>query len=123
MKKFSGDQWDVFSAGVRKHGLNPYAVRAMAEAGIDISKQTSNHVDEYSGIRFDVAITICDHAREVCPVLPGAKRMIHHTFEDPADAKGREEEIMPVYRKVRDEIREYCRTLTSALPENGQMNV
>ena len=79
---------NVYSAGVEVHGVNPRAVQVMAEAGIDISSHTSNHVDEYRDIDFDLIITVCDNAKERCPVFPAKAKKIHHSFPDPAEAKG-----------------------------------
>jgi arsenate reductase (thioredoxin) len=99
---------EVFSAGTRaEQKVNPFAVEVMAEAGIDISRQIPEPVDIYLDSSFDHVITVCDKAKEVCPVFTGKVRHRHHIgFEDPADAKGNGEEILQVYRKVRDRIRE-----------------
>lgn len=97
---------DVFSAGTRPEKLvNPYAVKAMAEIGIDISAQFPKDVNQFVNDSFDYLITVCDNAKEICPVFAGAvKNRLHIGFEDPADAIGTDEEKMIVYRKVRDEI-------------------
>lgn len=97
----------MYSAGVETHGLNPKAVQVMAEDGVDISHHTSNNINEYSDLEFDYVITVCDHAREVCPWFPPRAELIHHSFSDPAKAEGTEEEVMNAFRKVRDEIREF----------------
>lgn len=99
---------EVFSAGTKaEKKVNPYAVKAMSEIGIDISKQYPKQVDELLEIDFDFVITVCDGAKESCPLFTGkVKKRFHIGFEDPADAKGTEEEIMPAYRKVRDEIKD-----------------
>lgn len=99
---------DVYSAGTVAEGkVNPYAVKAMAEVGIDINGQVPESVVRYLDQPFDYVITVCDGAREVCPVFTGdVKTRLHLGFEDPAAARGTEEEVMPVYRKVRDQIRE-----------------
>jgi len=106
------------SAGVETHGLNPRAVRVMAEAGVDIAGQRSKTVDELAGQAFDLVVTVCDHAREVCPVFPGAVRVVHRAFDDPPflarDAVGEEEALAP-YRRVRDEIRAFVATLPDLL--------
>jgi len=98
---------EVFSAGTRpEKQVNPYAVRAMAEIGLDISQNVPHHVDCYVELPFDYVFTVCDHAKEVCPVFAGeVKHKMHIPFEDPADAIGTDEEKMIVYRKVRDQIR------------------
>ena len=95
--------YQAFSAGIEPHGLNPMAVEAMREIGIDISRQQSESVEVYRGNAFDHVITVCDHARETCPVLPGG-RQHHWSFDDPAAATGSRDERMAVFRRVRDEI-------------------
>lgn len=102
-----GDVADAYSAGVETHGLNPGAVRTMAEAGIDISGQRSQHVDDHGDLSPDLVVTVCDHAAEVCPIFPGAKRTLHHRFEDPAKAEGTPAEIEAEFRRVRDQIRTF----------------
>lgn len=107
-RHFGEDQFEVYSAGVETHGVNPDAVKVMKETGIDISGHTSNHVDEYDDVDFDIVLTVCDHAKERCPVLPGNARQVHHNFTDPASAKGSKEERLEVFRQVRDEIRDFA---------------
>ncbi len=100
----------VYSAGIETHGLNPGAVSIMKEDGIDISGNTSNHVDEYEGVEFDFIITVCDHARENCPYIPGKKAIrLHHNFFDPSKVNGSEEEVHKAFEKARNEIRDYIR--------------
>lgn len=98
---------DAYSAGTNPHGMNPLAVRAMAEVGIDISRGTSK-TPQQIGVEFDYVLTVCDSARETCPVWPARTRVLHRSFEDPpklaAGAKS-EDEAMPHYRRVRDEIK------------------
>jgi arsenate reductase len=101
----------VYSAGVNPHGVNPRAVAIMKEAGIDISGQTSNHVDEYLDTEIDVVLTVCDNAKEHCPAFPKKVKTIHHAFDDPSFTVGTEEEIMSEFRRVRDEIRTYAEKL------------
>jgi arsenate reductase len=108
LKFFAGDKAEVYSAGIETHGLNPRAVITMKEDGIDISKHTSNHIDQYNGVDFDFIITVCDHAKERCPVFPSAALKFHYNFPDPAKAKGTEEEILQEFRTVRQMIKEYC---------------
>jgi arsenate reductase len=103
-----GDQATVYSAGVEVHGLNPRAVRVMAEDGVDISQHTSNHVDEYAHVPFNYVLTVCDHANEVCPIFPSTAKKLHHNFPDPAKATGSEEEIMHAFREVRDQVKAYA---------------
>ena len=106
LKSFDA-QLEVYSAGTKAEKLvNPYAVKAMSEIGIDISKHYPKQVDEFLEIDFDYVITVCDGAKEICPIFTGkVKKRLHIGFEDPADAKGTEEEVMPVYRRIRDEIK------------------
>jgi arsenate reductase len=98
---------DVFSAGTKPaEKVNPFAVKAMKEIGIDISKGIAEDVNEYIEQSFDYVITVCDNAKETCPIFSGSvKHRLHIGFEDPADATGIEEEVMLVYRRVRDEIK------------------
>ena len=103
-----GERAVVYSAGVETHGLNPRAVRVMAEDGLDISHHTSNHVDEYAAVPFDYVLTVCDHANEVCPVFPAAAQRLHHNFPDPARATGSETEVMSQFRSVRDQVKAYA---------------
>ena len=100
----------VYSAGVETHGLNPRAVQVMAEDGVDISRHTSNLATEYAALSFDYVLTVCDHARETCPVLAGAAtaRRLHHSFPDPAQATGPEDDVLAAFRKTRNQIREYA---------------
>ena len=97
----------LYSAGTKPERVNPFAIKAMAKIGIDISKNTSNNVDEYTGIDFDYVFTVCDNAREICPIYPKAKQIIHHSFSDPADATGSEEAQLQVYIEVRNQLRDY----------------
>jgi arsenate reductase (thioredoxin) len=118
------DVIEPFSAGTSPHGLNPLAVRAMAESGVDIRTQTSKHVDSLSTLPFDLVITVCDSARETCPVLPGAARTLHAPFEDPprlaAEANARtDDEALPHYRRIRDEIRAFILTIPAILNPQG----
>ena len=110
---------DAYSAGVAPHALHPLAVRVMAEAGVDISGQRSKHVDELRDLQPDLVVTVCDHAAEVCPVLPGARRQEHHAFRDPATATGTEAERLAVFRQVRDQIRDVVTALAGADPDGG----
>lgn len=99
-----GDRVEVRSAGTRPSVVHPLAIRVMAEAGVDISSHRSKGVEEMKGLGFDLVVTVCDDAREACPILPGAKKTLHQSFEDPALA-GDGEAALPVFRHVRDEIR------------------
>ncbi len=117
-RHLKGDVLGVYSAGIETHGLNPHAVKVMAEAGVDISTHRSKHVSEVMDIPFDYVITVCGHAQEYCPVFPGRAVVVHRGFDDPpklaANAKT-EEEALAHYRRVRDEIRAYVETLPEAL--------
>jgi len=98
----------VYSAGIETHGLNPGAVSIMKEDGIDISNQTSNHVDEYADVDFDFIITVCDHANENCPYIQSKKALrLHHNFFDPSKVVGTEEEKHQAFLKARNQIRDY----------------
>ena len=99
----------VYSAGVETHGVNPLAIAIMKEDGIDISKHTSNNVDEYSAIPFDYVITVCDNAKERCPFFPTQAQRFHHNFVDPSKVKGSTTDVIEEFRKVREEIKQYCK--------------
>jgi len=105
LRHLMGNEFEVFSAGLRPSVVNPIAIKVMAEIGIDISGHRSKSVDEFQGMNFDFVITTCDAARETCPVFPGKSRHLHWGFNDPAEAKGSENEILSAFRKVRDEIK------------------
>ncbi len=109
LRHYAGNKAEVFSAGVEVHGVNPMAIATMKEDGIDISNQTSNHIDDYKDIDFDFVITVCDNARERCPHFSGHAAKFHQNFPDPAKAKGTEDEILDKFRIVRMMIQEYCR--------------
>lgn len=109
LRYFAGDKAMIKSAGIETHGVNPRAIAIMKDDHIDISGHTSNHVDEYAEIEFDFVITVCDHARERCPVLPANAKKFHHNFPDPAKATGSEEEVREKFRFARDLIKNYCR--------------
>ena len=99
-----GDAYQAFSAGTEATAVRPEAILVMAELGIDITAQQSKTMDRYLGDPFDWVVTVCDRARESCPVFPGAKRSLHWDFDDPAAATGSDEERMAVFRRVRDEM-------------------
>ncbi|GEP98441.1 arsenate reductase ArsC [Chitinophaga cymbidii] len=109
LRHFAGNRAEIYSAGVETHGVNPRAIATMAEDGIDISGHTSNNISEYTGIDFDFVITVCDHAKERCPVFPSKAVKLHENFPDPAKAAGTEEEIMQQFAEVRQMIKSYCR--------------
>lgn len=120
LQHFAGTKVVVYSAGIEAHGVNPKAIEIMAEDGIDISGHTSNLVDDYLNIPFDFVITVCDNANERCPYFPGKTQRFHHNFTDPAKATGTDEEVKTVFRKVRDEVKEYCKTfIEEHIPNNS----
>jgi len=104
MRARFGDRFEVLSAGTRPAEVNPYAVKVMAEVGIDISTQRSKSLDPFIKQEFDYVVTLCDRAKGECPFFAGGKTILHRGFDDPADAEGTEEEIMTVFRRVRDEM-------------------
>jgi arsenate reductase len=108
LRYYAGDKAEIFSAGIEAHGLNPRAVAIMNEDGIDISNHTSKKIQAIEGDSFDYVITVCDNAREQCPVFPSTAKLFHIDFPDPAKASGTEEEIMEQFRKVRNMIKAYC---------------
>jgi arsenate reductase len=117
-RKLKGDVIEAYSAGIETHGLNPHAVRVMAEADVDISGHRSKNVDELKDVAFDYVVTVCGHANENCPRFSGKTNVIHVGFDDPpklaAQAKTEEEKLWH-YRRVRDEIRAFIVTLPVAL--------
>lgn len=109
LRHFAGDEANIYSAGIETHGVNPKAVQVMAEDNIDISGQTSNHVDEFADIPFDYVVTVCDNAKENCPYLAGEFKRFHCNFPDPGRTEGTAQEIMEAFRRVRDMIKVYSR--------------
>lgn len=114
LRHFAGDKAQVYSAGIETHGVNPKAIEVMREDGVDIMGHTSNNVDEYKGIDFDFVITVCDNAKKSCPFFPSKAIKFHYNFPDPAKVVGSADEVMNEFRKVRDEIKEYCRKWVDA---------
>ena len=113
-RSLKGDQFEAYSAGVAPKAIDPRAIKAMAEAGLDISGQKSKDVDTFGNMEFDYVITLCDNARESCPYFPAKTRLIHRGFDDPpklADGAANEEAAMAPYRRVRDEIRAFVESL------------
>jgi len=107
LRHFAGDRFEVFSAGTRPTGLNPNAVTAMSEIGISVAGSRSKSVDEFAGQRFDYVFTVCDNAKESCPVFPGGAKKLHQSFEDPAAAPA--DRQLGVFREVRNQIAERLR--------------
>jgi arsenate reductase len=105
LRHLAGDRFEVFSAGTKPSVVNPNAIIAMREIGVDISHHHSKHVNECFGKPFDTVITVCDNARETCPILPGNAKQIHWSFEDPAAVEGTPEQKLAAFRKIRDQIR------------------
>jgi arsenate reductase len=120
--KLKGDLIEPYSAGTAPHGMNPNAIQAMAEAGVDISKQHSKHVEELLGVDFDYVVTVCDQANEACPVFPGHTQVVHVGFDDPprlANGATTRDETMAPYRRVRDEIKAFIQTLPQSLRQSA----
>lgn len=124
-KKLLGDKYEFYSAGTKPSFVDPRAIKVMAEAGIDISNHRSKHVDEFKGTEFYAVITVCDKAKESCPLWFGKTTIkLHHSFEDPpALAKNakNEEEALGYYRKVRDEIKEFVKNLEKNLADENKL--
>ena len=114
LRALSPEGTNVYSAGVETHGVNPKAIETMKADGIDISNQTSNHVDEYGGIEFDYIITVCDNAKERCPYFPSRVHRFHMNFPDPGKAVGTEEEVKAEFSEVREMIKLYCKEFIAA---------
>lgn len=106
----AGDRFEVFSAGTKPGRVRPEAIAVMGEIDIDITGHYSKAVDDFAGQHFDYVLTVCDNAKEQCPIFPAATTKIHHMFEDPAALQGSEEERLAVFRRIRDEIRAYLKT-------------
>lgn len=110
-----GDRFEVESAGTRATLVRPEAIAAMKEIGIDISAHRSKVVEEFSGANFDYVITVCDNAKESCPIYPGHGHRIHHSFDDPAAVQGSDEQRLASFRQVRDQIRGYLDEFASGI--------
>jgi arsenate reductase len=122
IRRLKGDLFDVWSAGIETHGLNPRAVKVMGEAGVDISGHHAKLVQDLLHIPFDYVVTVCDHANETCPVFPGTAKRIHRSFEDPprlARDAATEDEALGHYRRVRDRIRDFVMGMPGNLEETG----
>jgi arsenate reductase len=107
-RKFAGNNAKIFSAGIEAHGLNKNAVKVMNEDEVDISTHTSKTIDDLEESKFDFVITVCDNARESCPVFPSEVKTIHQNFEDPAAFKGDEKNVLQKFREVRDQIKSFA---------------
>ena len=117
-RKLKSDCIEAFSAGVYPVAVSLRTIKVMAEAGVDITEQYPKHVNDLLNIDFDYVITLCDNAKELCPVYPGKTKLIHKPFSDPSFLTGSDETVMNVFRKVRDEIRDFVFSLPQSLEEN-----
>lgn len=115
LRDLAGNRLEVYSAGTKPSVVNPFAIRAMSERGIDISRQRSKHLDEYINQPFDYVITVCDNAAEACPVFPGRAQRIHWGFSDPAAVTGEDAEILASFVKVRDDLEHMLRKWLSEM--------
>ena len=121
-RNLKADAIEAYSAGIETHGLNPSAVKVMAEAGVDISGHRSESVSELADVPFDYVVTVCGHAHETCPMFPGRAKVVHVGFDDPpklAQQAKTEQEALNCYRRVRDEIRAFVETLPESLVKKG----
>jgi arsenate reductase len=105
LRDYYGAKYEVYSAGTQPSQVNPQAVKVMAELGIDISHYRAKRADEFLDLSIDHIVTVCDHAKENCPIFPGGKNYHHESFEDPSATRGTEEQILQVFRDVRDQIK------------------
>jgi arsenate reductase (thioredoxin) len=122
-RHLKGDLLEAYSAGIERHGLNPYAVKVMAEAGVDLSNHFSKTLDDLQGVAFDYVVTVCGHASENCPVFPGKAKVVNVGFDDPPKLTMHlpdGEKKLAVYRRVRDEIRAFVATLPDSLRSSGK---
>jgi arsenate reductase len=121
LRFFSQEKATIYSAGIETHGVNPRAIQVMMEDGIDISSHTSNNINEYAEVDFDLILTVCNNAESNCPYFPSKALRFHYNFPDPAKAIGTEEEIMNEFRATRDLIKMYCeKFLKIHLTSNGK---
>ena len=104
LRELYGNKFDAYSAGTHPSCVNPFAIEVMKEKNIDLSHHTSKSIDQFREMKFDYVITVCDGAREACPVFPNGKKLLHKQFEDPSQGRGDEEEKEALFRRVRDEI-------------------
>ena len=114
-KHLKSDCIEAFSAGVCPIGVSSRATKVMAEAGVDISMHYSKHVEDLTGLDFDYVVTVCDNAKEQCPVFSGKSKMIHNEFEDPSFMTGSEEAVLNAFRKTRDQIKAFIETMPESL--------
>lgn len=121
LRRLGGMRYEVFSAGTKPVGLNPLAIEAMLEVGIDISAQRSKSVAEFAGQEFATVITVCDNAAEECPVFPGAPQRVHWSVTDPAAVSGTKEEKLGAFRKVRDELERRIQSFVSSVMNGARL--
>jgi len=114
-RHLKSDVIEAYSAGISPAGLSTRAAAVMAEAGVDISTQTSKHVDTLKDVDFDYVVTVCDNARQQCPVFPSRTKNIHRSFEDPVFMIGSKDEIMAAFRKLRDDMRTFVESMPGSL--------
>ena len=119
-RHLKGDVMEAFSAGVSPATVSRRAIETMAEVGVDISGHRSKYLDEFEGIDFDYVVTVCDNAREQCPVFGGTVKMVHRTFADPSFMDGTEKEINSAMRKLRDEMRTFIEAMPESLEKEGK---
>jgi len=119
-RDLKSDVIEPYSAGIRPIGVSSRTIKVMAEACVDISGHTSKGFDELVGINLDYVVTVCDNARQQCPMFPGRTKHVHKSFDDPYFATGSEEEVMAVFRKTRDEIRAFIETLPDILENKNK---
>lgn len=119
-RALKSEEIEAFSAGVAPCYVHPRAIRVMAEAGVDILPQYSKHLDDLDGMHFDYIVTLCDYAGAVCPYRPGLGKRVHQPFEDPAFARGTEEEVLDRFRDVRDQIRRFVEGMPGNLEDPGE---
>lgn len=105
---YAGSKAKIYSAGLEAHGVNPFAIAVMKEDGIDILNHRSKKMEEFTEVAFDFVVTVCDHAKESCPVFSTSGINMHHNFPDPANARGTETEILQEFRNVREQIKKFC---------------
>jgi len=122
LRHFAGEWIEVRSAGTQPKGVHPLAIKVMREAGVEIGAHASEHVDKYRNQRFDAVVTVCDAAKETCPVFPNAARTIHRSFDDPDKATGDNEQVLAVFRRVRDEVRDWAQGFVSEVLKSPQRN-
>jgi len=120
-RHLKSDVIEAYSAGVSPGLLNMRAVAVMAEAGVDISRQRSKHVDELMDVDFDYIVTVCDYAREMCPAFPHSAKHIHKLFSDPSFMEAPEEKIMTEFRKLRDDIKAFIKTMPESLRQQNNV--